>query len=512
MKKLICLALVLAMCLSLVACGTANVPDNSNPPPSQSVAPTPEPSEAPSPEPSQNPAPEPTASADPKPTAETSVQPTPETTPSPSVDPSEPPIGSTFKIHFIDVGQADAALVLCDGKAMLIDGGNSEDSNLIYSYLKKHGVSHLDYIVATHAHEDHVGGLSGALNYATVGTALCSVTNYDSEAFNDFVKYLGKQNVSITVPAAGDSFKLGSATVQILAPIKHSDDPNNMSIVLRIVYFDTSFLFTGDAEREEEQDILNAGYPLESTVLKVGHHGSDSSTTYPFLREIMPEYAVISVGNGNSYGHPTEDTLSRLRDADVKVFRTDMQGHIICTSSGKSVFFTVERNEDANTLQSKTPIEKLKDIVSASCYAYNTRTVQKLGGTLTYEVVSSTEVQLYYDVKNPVSADKEYLLDEVMDQILDYVIDDINETGVEEEVTVYITVNYEHAEETEPDSEPEPSQSAGRDYILNTNTKKFHYPSCSSVKQMSEKNKAYFTGTREELIAKGYDPCGRCNP
>jgi len=116
------------------------------------------------------------------------------------------------------------------------------------------------------------------------------------------------------------------------------------------VYGDTSFLFTGDAEREEEQDILDAGYTLKSTVLKVGHHGSDTSTSYPFLREIMPEYAVISVGTGNSYGHPTEDTLSRLRDADVKVYRTDMQGDIICTSDGTNVTFETKKNADADTL------------------------------------------------------------------------------------------------------------------------------------------------------------------
>lgn len=263
---------------------------------------------------------------------------------------AEPASQSTFAVHFIDVGQADAALILCDGHAMMIDGGNAADSSRIYTYLKSHGVDYLDYIVCTHPHEDHVGGLSGALNYAKTGTALCSVTAYESKSSHSFVSYLSRQGKSLSVPNAGDTFQLGSASVQIIGPVRSSDNLNNMSIVLKVVYGDTSFLFTGDAEREEEQDILEAGYPLSATVLKVGHHGGSDSTTYPFLREIAPEYAVISVGKGNNYGHPTENTLSRLRDAGAQVYRTDMQGDIICVSDGQRVQFTVFRNEDADTL------------------------------------------------------------------------------------------------------------------------------------------------------------------
>lgn len=363
---------------------------------------------------------------------------------SPSVTPGSepgaltmPPEGSTFSVHFIDVGQADAALVLCDGHAMLIDGGNSEDSNLIYSYLKKLSLTHLDYIVCTHAHEDHVGGLSGALNYATVGTAFAPMTSYDSKAFGNFVSYLAKQNVSITVPSAGDSFTLGSASVKILGPVKSSDETNNTSIVLRIVYGDTSFLFTGDAEREEEQDILSTGYDMDSTVLKVGHHGSETSTSYVWLREIMPEYAVISVGKGNSYGHPTDAILSRLRDADVKTYRTDMQGDVICASDGKTVSFAVARNADADTLASVGP---------------NSTTSEPSQPV----VVTPPEPTPTPEVVNPIP----------------------------------IEISF----------------------ILNTNTHKFHYPTCGSVKQMSEKNKQEYTGNREDMIAMGYVPCKKCRP
>ena len=289
------------------------------------------------------------------PTAEPTVPPTAEPTVPPTVAPTTPPTtqpatpaDSSFAIHFIDVGQADAALILCDGKAMLIDGGNAADSNLMYTYLKKHNISHLDYVIGTHAHEDHIGGIAGALNYATVGTAYCPVTSYSTKAFRNFVSALNQRGVSITVPTTGHTFSLGSATCTILAVNTVTDDPNNTSIVLRIVYGDTSFLFTGDAEREVEQIILDSGIDIRSTVLKVGHHGSKSSTSYYWLRQIAPEYAVISVGKGNTYGHPTTEVLSRLRDAEVTTFRTDLQGDIICVSDGKTVTFTVTRNVNAD--------------------------------------------------------------------------------------------------------------------------------------------------------------------
>ena len=255
----------------------------------------------------------------------------------------------SFAVHYIDVGQGDAALVLCDDKTMLIDGGKPHASSIIYTYLKNLNIDYLDYIVASHADDDHIGGLSAPLAKMKVGNVLAPETEADTRSYESLKNKTAEQGLTIAHPKPGESLDFGSSTIEFYGPITESEsDRNNGSIVMKIIYGDTSFLFTGDAEREEEQEILSAGYDLSATVLKVGHHGSKNSTTYPFLREIMPKYAVISVGD-NNYGHPTEDTLSRLRDADVKVYRTDMQGDIVATSDGKTVTVTTKKNENAQT-------------------------------------------------------------------------------------------------------------------------------------------------------------------
>ena len=261
------------------------------------------------------------------------------------------PNGSKFAVHFIDVGQGDAALVLCDDMSMLIDGGKSTVSDTIYTYLNKQGITYLDYIVCSHADEDHVGGLSGALSAVSVGTVYAPETEADTKAYQNFKRKTQEQGLEIQHLEHGSSFPFGSSTVQALGPIhENTSERNNTSIVLKIRYGDTAFLFTGDAEFDEEHDILEQGYDLSADVLKVSHHGSAGATSYRFLREVLPQYAVISVGKNNTYGHPTEKVLSLLRDAETKVFRTDLQGDIIATSDGRNVTITPSRNADVDTL------------------------------------------------------------------------------------------------------------------------------------------------------------------
>lgn len=249
---------------------------------------------------------------------------------------------SVFSIHYIDVGQADAALIQCDGEYMLIDGGNVEDSNLVYSVLERDSITNLDIVVGTHAHEDHIGGLSGALSYATADIVLCPVTENTTKAFNNFKDKAESQSTGLTVPEVGDTYNLGSAEVEILG-VNATDDTNESSIILMVTYGETKFLFTGDAEYEAEQAVLATGADLSCDVLKVGHHGSDSSTSYMWLNAIMPEYAVISVGEDNSYRHPTYAVLSRLRDAEVVTYRTDLNGDVFAYSDGKTVTMSVTR-------------------------------------------------------------------------------------------------------------------------------------------------------------------------
>lgn len=307
--------------------------------------------------------PTPEITATPTPTATPTAAPTAVPTPKPTEKSIPKPINSTFEIHFIDVGQGDAILVECDGRFALIDGGNSKQSDKIYSYLKKRGIDTLDYIIAAHSDSDHIGGLSGALNFAKAKKAFAPVINSDAKAFINFKKYLGYQNVSITVPVCGESFNIGSAVAYFLAPQYNYSDDNNNSLVIKIVYGNTSFLLTGDAETKSESDMISAGVNLSADVIKIGHHGSSSSNSSEFLDKTRAKYAVISVGKDNSYGHPTEETLNKLKQRGMTILRTDQNGTIIFESDGKELTYSIEKVYTPSTPTPKptpkaTPVER----------------------------------------------------------------------------------------------------------------------------------------------------------
>lgn len=271
-----------------------------------------------------------------------------------------------MEVHFIDVGQADCALVTCDGQNMLIDGGNTADSQLIISYFRNYGIDKLDYIIATHPHEDHIGGLAAPLKNLDVSRVFATNKDSKSSICKTFTDAVVQKGLTIETPDIGDSLILGGADVKFLGPVEEYNDLNNTSLVCKITYGENSFMFTGDMERDAEQDLISRGYDLRYDVLKVGHHGSASSTSYTFLREVMPKYSVISVGKGNTYGHPTEEVLSRLRDADSKVYRTDLQGDIIFHSDGKNLTVTTQKNRDILTNPTSIPHQSISTSTSDS--------------------------------------------------------------------------------------------------------------------------------------------------
>jgi competence protein ComEC len=253
------------------------------------------------------------------------------------------PQDSYFSIRYIDVGQGDAALVECDGHYMLIDGGNKGDSSKIYSILRSSKIEKLDIVVASHPHEDHIGGLPGAFNYTSADLTLCPVTSYETDAFEDFLKYANKNGGGITVPCVGDTYTLGSSVVSILG-VNSTSDPNNASIVMSIEYGDTTFLFTGDAEEISELAMLeNNEQILDSTILKVGHHGSSSSSCYDFLKAVSPEVAVYSCGINNEYGHPHGQVVKRINNTGALSYRTDKQGNIVISTDGQKYFVYTQK-------------------------------------------------------------------------------------------------------------------------------------------------------------------------
>lgn len=454
------------------------------------------------------------------------ITPAPET-----VHDTVPEIPSTFEIFFFDVGEGDAAAVLCDGHTMLIDGGNSSSSSILYSFLSQRQLQNLDYIVCTHPDADHCGGLAGALSYAKANMAICNVKEADGEAFNNFLSYLAKQNTDITVPNPGDKYKLGSAEITILGPLT---DSANSSIVLRIVYGNTAFVFTGDSEAKEEEILTSAWSGIGSNVLKVAHHGSSSSTTQKFLNTITPEYAVISVGGSNSYGHPTEEVLQRLNTVGAKVLRTDIQGQIHCVSDGSKVSFDVEKNALLNTLDYAGGYENALLAADEAVKAERAAVEAKRAAAAEEERLRQEELSAVY-LERGAQGGEVYQLQQSLIALgflsgsPDGDFGQMTENAVASfqrdmgyEATGKITKEQANAL-ADKAANPIPAAQAntssndtvadaGSDYIINTNTGKFHYPGCSDVKKMKESNKMSFHGTREDIINRGYLPCGHCNP
>ena len=250
-------------------------------------------------------------------------------------------VSDGLQVHFLDVGQGDCAVLLCDGEVMVIDGGPKASSGMVYSYIRDTlKISHIDCLVSTHPHLDHVYGLASVLNAAPADLILTPVLEWDSGAFGNMASYAAAQGAPLVVPQEGDTMRLGGALVTVLHCWPEAVSlgrTNDASIVLRIDYGTTSFLFTGDAEDWSEYMMLDAGTNLRANVLKVSHHGSNTASTAEFLKAVSPVYAVVSVGAGNEYGHPHVSVLRRLENTECTVIRTDISGTVVFCSNGSDV-------------------------------------------------------------------------------------------------------------------------------------------------------------------------------
>ena len=231
-----------------------------------------------------------------------------------------------------------------DGEYMLIDSGNNEDGDDIVGYLREVGADELKYVVGTHPHADHIGGMDDVILALDVENVLLPAATTNTQTYADVLDAIETKNVPVTVLVKGQTFQLGDAAISVIAA-QPADDLNNVSIVLRATYEDTAFLFMGDAEAEVETAILSAGTNVRSNVLKVGHHGSDTSTGSTFLAAVSPDAAVISCGAGNNYGHPSYATLQKL--TGIPVWRTDLNGTIIAMTDGQTCRLTADKGTAA---------------------------------------------------------------------------------------------------------------------------------------------------------------------
>lgn len=264
-------------------------------------------------------------------------------------------------VHFIDVGQGLAILVQSGGENLLYDGGNRSHADEVVQYLKNQQVETINYMISSHYDEDHLGGLVKCLDNFEVGHVLGSDYVHTSDLFNTFMNTATAHAIIVEYPSVGDTYEFGTGSFTVMAPDGISQNSNDNSVVIRLVNGNNSFMFMGDAEETSEQDMISTGMNLDCDVLSLGHHGSASSTSWDLLEAASPSWAVISCGLNNSYGHPTAETMGKLSDMDIPVFRTDDQGTVIALSDGNTISWNQEPCNDYTSGSEKQSTDSSAD-------------------------------------------------------------------------------------------------------------------------------------------------------
>lgn len=244
-----------------------------------------------------------------------------------------------LKVHFLDVGQGDCTLIESGGQAMLIDAGNNDKGTYVQNYLKKQGITRLDYMLGTHPDADHIGGMDVVLTKFECETVIMPDRENNTKTYDDVIQAMKQKRLKRTAPEVGKEYELGDARFTVISPVEenYGDNNNDYSVGILLQYGEKRFLFTGDAEEASEEDMEKSGIDLHADVYKAAHHGSRSASTEVFMNAVNPQYAVISCGEGNSYGHPHSEVLNRFRQMGIQVFRTDEQGTVIAETDGSTI-------------------------------------------------------------------------------------------------------------------------------------------------------------------------------
>ncbi len=247
-----------------------------------------------------------------------------------------------MKVHFLDVDQGLAILVQLGEDVLVYDGGERDTSSFVVAYLKEQGVTEIDYLISSHYDADHVSGLIGCLYAFDVKNVIGSNYVHDSKLYTSFISAVEEEGLDIQYPAVGTQFRMGDAVITILSPKEITGDSNSNSVAIKLSYGESDFIFTGDADYKSEREMIASGLDLDCEVLSVAHHGSASATSEKFVAATTPEYAVISCGKDNGYGHPHKETMQTLHDYEVEILRNDESGTIVAETDGMELWWIME--------------------------------------------------------------------------------------------------------------------------------------------------------------------------